>query len=163
KIHRFTSRDVEAFEMPTGREEEWRFTPPASLRGRLGGSSGGAENSPFGGGASASPHGGRVGPSGGPAPGPGCGPRARLSAAAGRRFGHGLSISIPEDALLETPASFTVTGQGEGRTAFGHIAIHAGRNSRATVIVQYQGSGTYAENVEVVLDDGADLNVIFLH
>src|SRR5579859_4528319 len=30
---RFTSYDVDAFEVPTGREEEWRFTPMRRLRG----------------------------------------------------------------------------------------------------------------------------------
>ncbi|MGH3999499.1 MAG: Fe-S cluster assembly protein SufD, partial [Pseudonocardiaceae bacterium] len=30
---RFTSYDVDAFEVPTGREEEWRFTPLRRLRG----------------------------------------------------------------------------------------------------------------------------------
>ncbi|HET8642775.1 MAG TPA: Fe-S cluster assembly protein SufD, partial [Pseudonocardiaceae bacterium] len=30
---RFTSFDVEAFEVPTGREEDWRFTPLRRLRG----------------------------------------------------------------------------------------------------------------------------------
>lgn len=32
-IRRFTSRDVQAFEIPTGREEDWRFTPLKRLRG----------------------------------------------------------------------------------------------------------------------------------
>ncbi|MBV8542131.1 MAG: Fe-S cluster assembly protein SufD, partial [Pseudonocardiales bacterium] len=30
---RFTSYDVDAFEVPTGREEDWRFTPLRRLRG----------------------------------------------------------------------------------------------------------------------------------
>ena len=30
---RFTSYDVEAFEVPRGREEQWRFTPLRRLRG----------------------------------------------------------------------------------------------------------------------------------
>jgi Fe-S cluster assembly protein SufD len=30
---RFTSYDVEAFEVPGGREENWRFTPLRRLRG----------------------------------------------------------------------------------------------------------------------------------
>ena len=30
---RFTSYDVEAFEVPGGREEDWRFTPMKRLRG----------------------------------------------------------------------------------------------------------------------------------
>ena len=29
---RFTSRDPEAFELPSGRDEEWRFTPLAKIR-----------------------------------------------------------------------------------------------------------------------------------
>jgi len=33
RAQRFTSYDVDAFEVPTGREEEWRFTPLRRLRG----------------------------------------------------------------------------------------------------------------------------------
>ena len=29
---RFTSRDPEAYELPSGRDEEWRFTPLAKIR-----------------------------------------------------------------------------------------------------------------------------------
>ncbi|GAA1973720.1 Fe-S cluster assembly protein SufD [Catenulispora subtropica] len=163
KIHRFTSRDVEAFEMPTGREEEWRYTPLAPLRGLLDGSALATDNGLYGREASDSPVEVRVAPSGDAAFGRVVAPADRIAAQAWRRFGHGLSVSIPEDAVLEAPASFVVTGQGVGRTAFGHVAIHAGRNSRATIIVHYRGSGTYAENVEVILDEGADLNVVFLN
>src|SRR3954468_8470889 len=33
RAERFTSYDVEAFEVPGGREENWRFTPLRRLRG----------------------------------------------------------------------------------------------------------------------------------
>lgn len=33
RAERFTSYDVEAFEVPGGREENWRFTPMKRLRG----------------------------------------------------------------------------------------------------------------------------------
>jgi Fe-S cluster assembly protein SufD len=33
RAQRFTSYDVDAFEVPTGREEDWRFTPLRRLRG----------------------------------------------------------------------------------------------------------------------------------
>src|SRR5215470_5947781 len=34
-VERFTSRDPDAFGVPTGREEDWRFTPLERMRGLL--------------------------------------------------------------------------------------------------------------------------------
>src|SRR4051794_41366770 len=70
-LPRVLSRDPEAFGKPTGREEEWRFTPLRRPRGLLaGGAAGGVLP---GGGTERGAKGGRSGlggPPGGPAPAP---------------------------------------------------------------------------------------------
>jgi Fe-S cluster assembly protein SufD len=43
---------------------------------------------------------------------------------------------------------------------FGHTLIEAGENSKATVVLDHQGSATVADNVEVVVGDGAKLTVV---
>lgn len=166
KIHRFTSRDVEAFEMPTGREEDWRFTPLAPLRALLDGTAPVTDNGLYG-----RPSAEvaddriqvRVAPSGDPRFGLAVAPADRIAARAWRGFAHGLSAVIPAGVEIAEPVTLQVAGPGEGRMAFGHIAIHAGRDSRATVVLDYRGGGTYAENVELVTEAGADLAVVFLH
>jgi Fe-S cluster assembly protein SufD len=54
----------------------------------------------------------------------------------------------------------TVTGLDSGTAAYGHTVIKAGPLSRAVVVLDYRGSATYAENVEIVVGDGASLSVI---
>ena len=54
-----------------------------------------------------------------------------------------------------------ITGPGEGETAYGHLLIRAwAPTPSANVVVDYGGSGTYADNVEIVVGDGAKLTVV---
>ena len=165
-IRRFTSRDVDAFEIPGGREEDWRFTPLKRLHGLHDGTARHSDNGVYG-----RPTGELAGgavqvqvvPSGHEALGLAVAPADRVAAQAWCAFTSALLVTVPRDVDVEQPVTVQVTGPGQGRTTYGHVAIHAGRFSRATVVVDYRGSGTYAENVEVVTEDGADLTVLFLH
>ncbi|MBC8092340.1 MAG: Fe-S cluster assembly protein SufD, partial [Pseudonocardia sp.] len=54
----------------------------------------------------------------------------------------------------------TVTGPGEGAVAAGHLQIRTTPHTMATVVVEHRGSGTLADNLEVVVADGSTLHLV---
>ncbi|MGI5130545.1 Fe-S cluster assembly protein SufD [Pseudonocardia sp. CA-107938] len=150
---RFTSYDVDAFEVPGGREENWRFTPMRRLRGlhdgtaALDGSTAvtvlGAETESVG------RDDARIGEGGVPAD--------RVAAAAWSAFRTATVVTL--DGTPD-PVTVTVEGPGEGRSAVGHLQLRTTPHAQATVVVTYSGSGTLADNLEVVLGDGSQLTLV---
>jgi Fe-S cluster assembly protein SufD len=153
---RFTSRDPDAFEIPRGREEEWRFTPSRRLRELF---------EPF------TPTGRvlpevsapapatwAVVPMDDPAVGQALHPADRVSALAWANSERALLVTVPAGAELAEPV--VVTLRGEPGLAYGHLVVDAGPNSHATVIVEHVGEITVAANVEAVVGDGAQLSVV---
>ena len=69
-------------------------------------------------------------------------------------------VTIDAEKQLDKPVEITITGAGEGVTSFGATSIHVGHHTEATVVLKYVGSGTHADNVEFVLDDGAQVTVV---
>ncbi|MBV9594452.1 MAG: Fe-S cluster assembly protein SufD [Actinobacteria bacterium] len=156
---RFTSRDPDAFAVPTGREEEWRFTPLRAIRPLLHPFEPTTEISatveaPIGVTAesvpSADPRVGRV-----------LQPADRVSALALARTPNAFVVVIPAGVALDEPV--VVTGKATPGTTYAHLVIEAGAGSRATVVVEYTGSATVAENVEILVGDGAALEVVTVH
>ncbi|MGK8467770.1 Fe-S cluster assembly protein SufD [Nocardia cyriacigeorgica] len=155
----FTSYDVNAFEIPSGRDEEWRFTPLRRLRGLHDGTAvrDGAATIEVG-----SVEGVRVetvgrddarlGQAGVPAD--------RVAAQAYSGFDEATVVSVGAETEVAEPVVVTVTGPGEGKTAYGHLQIRLDPFAVATVVIDQRGSGTYAENVEFVLADSAKLTVV---
>ncbi len=45
---------------------------------------------------------------------------------------------------------------------YGHLLVQAEPFSRAVVVLDYRGSATYADNVELVVGDSASLSVVSL-
>jgi Fe-S cluster assembly protein SufD len=147
------------FGVPTGREEEWRFTPLRRLRGLHG-----ADVVP----------GGKVSVEADAAPGvvavrarrddPRVGaafePGDRVSATAFASFDEATVITVPAGVESITPTVITVRGDDASGAAFGHTVIQVGENARALVVVDHQGSATYADNVEVVVGDGGSLSLV---
>jgi len=146
--------------MPTGREEEWRFTPIDLLRGVL-------EESPSQVGAATwavqAPDAVSVGTlSPGSAPrGSALVPADRAAAVASAGTPEALHLRIPVEAELADAVRVSLTGAA-GLRSNGHLVIEAGRHSRATVVVDHVGSGQHAGNIEIVVGDGADLTVVSL-
>jgi Fe-S cluster assembly protein SufD len=153
---RFTSYDVDAFEVPGGREENWRFTPLRRLRGLHDGSAAldGSTTVEF------APTDGvtvetvgredtRLGEGGIPAD--------RVAAAAWSSFKEATVVTL--DGTPE-PVTITVTGPGAGVTAAGHLQIRTTPFAEATVVVEHRGSGTLADNLEVVLADASRLTLV---
>jgi Fe-S cluster assembly protein SufD len=157
----FTSYDVEAFEVPSGRDEAWRFLPLRRLRGLHDGTavangSVRVEVSPFSSaGVTVRTVGrddARLGAAGVPAD--------RVAAQAYSSFEQATIVSVDARIEVAEPVTVTVTGPGADRVAYGHLQIRLGDLAAATVVIDQRGSGTYAENVEFVLGAGARLNVV---
>jgi Fe-S cluster assembly protein SufD len=153
---RFTSRDPDAFEVPRGREEEWRFTPVRSIRplfeaftptGRVVPDVRAPEPASWG-----------VVGMDDPAVGQVLQPADRVSALAFANTKRALVVRVPAGAELAEPV--VVTLRGEAGTSYGHLVVEAEANAHATVIVEHVGEATLAANVEVVVGDGAHLTVV---
>ncbi|KAA2254430.1 Fe-S cluster assembly protein SufD [Solihabitans fulvus] len=155
----FTSFDVDAFEIPGGREEIWRFTPMKRLRGLHDGTatvSGSATVT-----VDAAPEvrvetvargDERLGVAGTPGD--------RIAAQAWSSFPHATLLTVPKEVRASAPTTVTVTGPGEGDTAYGHTQVRLEQFAEAVVVLDHRGSGSYADNIEFVVGDGAKLTVV---
>ncbi|RVW03728.1 Fe-S cluster assembly protein SufD [Rhodococcus spongiicola] len=158
----FTSFDVNAFEVPRGRDEAWRFTPLRRLRGLHDGTAvtqGVVESAiiEVDGDVTVETVGRddkRLGQGGVPFD--------RVAAQAYSTFESATVVSVGRETEVAAPVHITVTGPGEGKVAFGHLQIRLEEFAKATVILDQNGSGTYAENIEFVLGDSASLTVVVL-
>ncbi|MCE0507664.1 Fe-S cluster assembly protein SufD [Microbacterium aurugineum] len=73
-----------------------------------------------------------------------------------------LHVRIPREEEVAEPIFIAITGLGAERRADAHIVIEALEHSAATVVLQHTGSAQYAQNVEIIVRDGAKLTVISL-
>jgi Fe-S cluster assembly protein SufD len=161
RLHERQSYELSDFGVPTGREEEWRFTPLRRLRGLH---------------TDAELPDGKVTVETDPAPevtaehakredqriGRSYVPADRVSARAFASFAEATVITVPAGAVASRPTLISVRGESGTGAAFGHTLIQLEPNSRATVVLDHQGSATYADNVELVIGDGAALTVVSL-
>ncbi|GGY56445.1 Fe-S cluster assembly protein SufD [Streptomyces omiyaensis] len=152
------SFDVADFPVPHGREEEWRFTPLARLRGLHDGT------------AVATGEGVRVeieAPEGVTVETVGrederlrkAGkPVDRVAAQAYSSFEKASVVTVAKEAVLDEPIRIAVHGQGG--VAFGHQVIELGAFAEAVVVIDHTGDAVLAANVDFVLGDGAKLTVV---
>jgi len=159
RLHERRSHDPADFPVPNGREEEWRFTPLRRLRGLH---------------TDAAPTPAAVEVATDPAAeiktfsaeravanvGSTFIPADRVSARAFASFDEATVITVPAEAQASRPTVVTITGNGG--TGYGHVLVQAEPYSRAVVVLDYRGSATYADNVELVVGDGASLSVVSL-
>ena len=147
------------YPVPTGREEEWRFTPLRRLRGLHG-----AQPLPSGKvtvGVDAAPGVTAVlAQRGDPRHATDFEPADRVSAQAFGSYQEATVVSVPAAATVSVPTVISVRGEDAGGAAFGHTVIDVGVNARAVVVLDHQGSATYADNVEIVVRDGAALTLV---
>jgi Fe-S cluster assembly protein SufD len=167
RLHELRSYDPADFAVPSGREEQWRFTPLRRLHGLH------TDHPPV-------PAAGvTVEVDAAPEvkistaerasglPGRSFIPADRVSARAYASFDEATVITVPAEAGASRPTVVTVTGmKGEGEvgggSAYGHLLVQAEPFSRAVVVLDHRGSATYADNVELVVGDGASLSVVSL-
>ncbi|HVV25318.1 MAG TPA: Fe-S cluster assembly protein SufD [Pseudonocardiaceae bacterium] len=159
RAERFASFDVDAFEVPGGREEDWRFTPMKRLRGlhQSATATGSATVAVIGPVSVESVRRGdeRLGVAGTPGD--------RVAARAWSSFDEATLLTAPADTRVEEPVVVTITGPGAGQVAYGHLQVRAEQFAEAVVVLDHRGSGTYADNVEFVVADGAKLTVVAVH
>ena len=158
RLHEHRSYDLADFAVPDGREEEWRFTPLRRLRGLHTDSppeptatvdvqvDPAPEVKTFSAERSVA-HVGRT-----------FIPADRVSAQAYASFDEATVITVPTEADASRPTFVTVTGSGSA--GYGHLLVQAEPFSRAVVVLDYRGSATYADNVELVVGDGALLSLV---
>ncbi len=161
KGEQFASFDVDAFEVPGGRDELWRFTPLKRLHGLHDGSAvatGSADIS-----VSEQP-GVRVETvrRGDERLGQGGVPSDRVAAQAFSSFNSATLVTVERDTKTVDPVEVVVTGPGEGAVAYGHLQIRVEELAEAVVVIDHHGSGIYADNVEFVVGDAARLTVVWI-
>ena len=159
RAERFTSYDVEAFEVPGGREENWRFTPMKRLRGLHDGSAVATGEITLE--ADAAPELGivtvgrddpRLGQAGVPSD--------RIAAQAYSSFTKATIVTVPKETKASKPSVLRIHGPGEDKVAYGHLQVRAEAFAEALIVLDHVGSGTYADNVEFVIGDGAKITVV---
>jgi Fe-S cluster assembly protein SufD len=153
---RFTAYDVDAFEIPGGREENWRFTPIRRLRGLHNGTAA------FDGTAVVDVEAGRgvtveTVERDDPRIGEGGVPADRVAAAAWSAFRGGTVVTLDG---TPAPVTVSVTGPGEDAVAASHLQLRTTPHTEATVVLVQRGSGTLADNLEVVVADGSRLTLV---
>jgi Fe-S cluster assembly protein SufD len=161
RLHERQSFDPADFGVPTGREEEWRFTPLRRLRGLHGdetlkpGKIAVSVDAPPGVAVELAQH-------GDPRLGTAFIPGDRVSAQAFASFDEATLITVDEWLERIAPTWVTVRGENADGASFGHLVVDVKPNARAVVVLEYTGSATYADNVELVVGDGASLSVVSL-
>jgi Fe-S cluster assembly protein SufD len=157
RAERAASFLVSDFPVPSGREEEWRFTPMDRLHELHAGAM--ASGPPVEVAVEApapvtvetvgrdDPRLGRAGT-----------PEDRVAAQAWSSFERALVITVPAGQVVTTPVQVTVTGGGG--LEYGHALFVAEPHSSAVIVVDFRGSATFADNVEIDVADGATLTVV---
>ena len=159
RAERLTSFDVADFALPTGREEEWRFTPVRGLANLFSDAATDGEAAVF---TVEAPEGYLRGSlAQGAAPrGSVLTPADRAAVVASANTDEALHVVIPADAEPAEPVRILVDGAGAGRRSNAHFVLEAGANSRSVVIVEHTGAADHNGNLEVIVGEGAHLTVI---
>lgn len=161
---RLTSFKLADFPAITGREEDWRFTPLKRLRGldRVG-----IKGQELNGAAptleitkpdavtveTVGRDDARIGSAGIP--------EDRVAAAAWENFSEATVITLPEEFNGTVDDVTTVTLTGSGLTpAASHLIVQAKKFSQGVVVLDHRGSAVLSQNIEVVVEDGANLTVV---
>jgi Fe-S cluster assembly protein SufD len=157
RSERLRSYDPGEFAVPVGREVNWKHTPVdrmARIFADEPGDSGAVSLSVSGPLAAA-------GLSIGAAPrGEVFIPEDRSSAIAWSRSAEALYLSIPAEAELDEPVLIEAVGGDAELLAHAHLVIEASRHSRATVVLRHVGAAQFAQNVEIIVREGASLELV---
>ena len=157
-LHPRPSYDLADHPVPQGREEVWRFTPLRRLRGLLEAEGTGAKLTHE----YALPVGVTVNrisskearTLGGHAPGD------RIAAMAAEHAGGAVLFEVPGGRELGGPITIDLTGQSAEDIVHDHMVFLIGRHAKARIVIQHQGSATYAGLIQVVAKDGAQVSFV---
>ena len=164
-LHPAGSFDLADHPVPTGLEEIWRFTPLKRLRGLH-------QEAVLSGGTMALdadvPDGVRAewvaldDPAAAGRGSSGMVPVDRISARAWQAVDGLFLVDVPAETELSEPLRLNIEGLGTESASAGHTLITVGAHARATLVLRLLGSAVLADNVEVVLGDGAELTLVAL-
>jgi Fe-S cluster assembly protein SufD len=158
---RLRSADPDAFPRPTGREEEWRFTPLDRVRVLLDGAPSDARLEL----SAQVPDGVEVVEVGAddavradlPLP------VDRLAALVLQRSGGSLLVRVPKGLELAEPVVLRLAGTGADEVVWGSIVLDVAEQARATVVLEHTGSARHAGLVSALVGDGAALDLVQVH
>ncbi|MEG3613873.1 Fe-S cluster assembly protein SufD [Isoptericola haloaureus] len=157
RAERKTSFDLADIPVPSGREEEWRFSPVARLQPLF------ADDLTGDGVAvtvDAAPEvvvetvgrdDERLGRAGKP------GDRAAVTAWNAVR--EATVVTVPAEAVATGATSVRIDGTSKDATA-SHLLVRAERHSEAVVVIDHRGDALLNQTVEILVEDGAHLTVV---
>ncbi|MGY1669966.1 Fe-S cluster assembly protein SufD [Geodermatophilus sp. SYSU D00710] len=155
---RFTSTDPDAFGVPTGREETWRFTPMRRIRPLLDGAPSDAHlawdpdlpegveltsvdaDDPL---LKGLPE-----------------PVDRLAALTRQRSGGAAVVRVAAEARPDRPVTLRLSGTGSDEVVWGQLVVEVGAFAEATVVLDHAGLARYSGGVAVLVGDGAQVTVV---
>jgi Fe-S cluster assembly protein SufD len=86
-------------------------------------------------------------------------PEDRISAIAWTNAAKTLLIDVPANAEISDPSFLTAKLANSEAKAL-HVFVRVGANAKATIVLDHVGLGVLAENVEILLDQGAKLDFV---
>jgi len=147
-----------SFAAPTGREENWRFSPMRRLRPLLAGTASDAhltwDTRLPDGVELVSVEADDPALDGVPAP------VDHVAELARRHSVGAVVVRVPKAAELTEPVVIRLTGTDAQSVVWGHIVIEIGEHAQARVVLDHSGSAQYAANVSVLVGDGASLEFV---
>jgi Fe-S cluster assembly protein SufD len=155
---RFTSTDPDAFGVPTGREETWRFTPMKRMRQLLDGAPSDARLTWT----TDLPEGVELTSveaddpllKGLPEP------ADRLAALTRQRSGGAAVVRVAAEAQLDRPVNLGLAGTGGDDVVWGQLVVEVGNFAKVTVVLDHSGLAKYSGGVAVLVGDGADVTLV---
>lgn len=160
-LHTQPSYELDAHPAPTGREEIWRFTPLKRLGELL-------EDAPAAGSLELDaqlPEGAtwrEVDAAEARSLG-GVAPLDRLGALAARHAGTVGVLEVAAEAELAEPIRIRALGTGIGEAVVQHRVVRIGRHAQVQLIVEDQGSAHCNELVQVIVEDGARVDLVHVY
>ena len=152
-LHSLNEQD---FTIPTGREEEWRFTPLDRLNGL----------------ASQTPPAGQdwslktTAPAGVTFDAASAkdtqrtGFTDRVAASAWGHISSVAVLNVPDKTIVESTMNVNFVGTGE--TCYGQLDVNVGKHAQVTVILNHSGTGTLNANIDLNVADGGQLTFVSL-
>jgi Fe-S cluster assembly protein SufD len=157
---RTASFDLADFPVPTGREEEWRFTPTRRLRGLFDGAPSDLRlkltvDLPDGVELIEVPADDPIRTAVPP-------PVDRVAVLAFARAAGATVLRVPANAEVDRPILIDRHGVGTTEPTWGHFIVDVGANATATIVIDHTGSATFAGVLSVLVGDGAKLTLVSL-
>ena len=161
-LHPVGSFDLSDHPVPTGREEVWRFTPLKRLHGLQDDAALAGDGFDVKVEAPSGVTTERV-PVADSARGlSGFVPTDRVAARVWAASPQVFTVDVPADTELTEPVVVTVTGRGHEAAIARQLLVKVGAHAKATVVVRFEGTATWADTAEIVVGDGAQLTYVTL-